>query len=254
MHRQRLFGSFYTGNLQAQFRQPLLAGYGVEFNRIAGPLASNPLRVSGVNQGVVIARINNDISVADFEASVRNLLKDVEDLYWELSLAYRAYDAEIVARNSNLKVWQKTKVKVDLEGKLTTSDQAQAEEAFFDSRSRAEDALARIYSTEAELRRLLGMPVNDGYIMRPIDEPATAEFLPDWHISLAEALTNRVELRRQKWTIKSLELQLKAAKSLTRPRFDFVSGYQVNMFGDHLLRYNDDDGITSQFGNVAMVN
>lgn len=238
---QRLFGSNYTGNLQAQYRHPLLAGGGVEFNRIAGPLASNPLRVSGVNQGVVIARINNDISIADFESSVRNLLKDVEDLYWELALAYRAYDAEIVARNSNLKVWRTTKVKVELEGKLTKSDQAQAEEAFYDSRSRAENALARIYSTEAELRRLLGMPVNDGYILRPIDEPTTAEFLPDWHMCLAEAMTNRVELRRQKWTIKSLELQLKAAQSLVRPRLDFVSGYQVNMFGDHLLRFDDED-------------
>ena len=87
---QRLFGSVYTGNVQAQFTQPLLAGSGVEFNRIAGPINNNPQRVSGVSQGVVIARINNDISIADFEASVRNLLKDVEDLYWELALAYRS--------------------------------------------------------------------------------------------------------------------------------------------------------------------
>ena len=236
----RLFGSFYSGNVQAQYRHPLLAGSGVEFNRIAGPLAANPLRVSGVNQGVVIARINNDISIADFEVSVRNLLRDVEDLYWELSLAYRAYDAEIVARNSNLKVWRYTKNK-KVQGTRNTSDLAQSVEAFYDSRSRAEEALARIYSTEAELRRLLGMPVNDGYILRPISEPATAEFLPDWHICLAESLTSRVELRRQKWTIKSLELQLKAARTLARPRMDFVSGYQVNGFGDHLLDYHDND-------------
>jgi outer membrane protein TolC len=244
----RLFGSFYTGNLQAQYRHPLLAGSGVDFNRIAGPLAANPLRVSGVNQGVVIARINNDIAIADFEVSVRNLLRDVEDLYWELSLAYRAYDAEIVARNSNLKVWKITKVKYDVQESTETWALAQAEEAYFDSRGRAEDALARIYSTEAELRRLMGMPLNDGYILRPVDDPATAEFLPDWHISLAEALTGRVELRRQKWTIKSLELQLKASKTLTRPRFDFVSGYQVNGFGDTLLDYHDDDEVGTRQG------
>ena len=239
---QRLFGSFYTGNVQAQYRHPLLAGSGVDFNRIAGPSASNPLRVSGVNQGVVIARINNDISIADFEVSVRNLLKDVEDLYWELSLAYRAYDAEIVARNSNLDVWRTSKVNLETGREEGTNYQVgQAQEAFFRSRSRAEDALARIYSTEAELRRLLGMPVNDGYILRPIDEPSTAEFLPDWHMSLAEAVTNRVELRRQKWTIKSLELQLQAAQSLVRPRLDFVSAYQVNMFGDTLLSQRDND-------------
>lgn len=238
---QRLFPSVYTGNVQAQYRHPLLAGSGVEFNRIAGPTNSNPLRISGVNQGVVIARINEDISIADFEAAVRNLLKDVEDLYWELALAYRAYDAEIIARNSNLEVWRFTKNNVESAGRLTAADLAQSEEAFFDSRSRAEEALARIYATEAELRRLMGLPVNDGCILRPVDEPTTAEFLPDWHMSLAEAMTNRVELRRQKWLIKSLELQLKAAHSLVRPRLDFVSQYQVNMFGDHLLSYSDQD-------------
>jgi outer membrane protein TolC len=190
---------------------------------------------------VVIARINNDISIADFEANVRNLLKDVEDLYWDLSLAYRAYDAEVVAKNSNLSVWRRTKVKFDLQGASDTSALAQSEEAYYDSRSRSEAALARIYSTEAELRRLIGMPVNDGYILRPVDEPATGEFLPDWHISLAEALTQRQELRRQKWIIKSLELQLKAARTLTRPRLDFVSAYQVNMFGDTLLSQRDND-------------
>ncbi|MCA9067811.1 MAG: TolC family protein, partial [Planctomycetaceae bacterium] len=215
---QRLFPSVYTGNLQAQYRHPLLSGSGVEFNRIAGPSNSNPLRISGVNQGVVIARINEDISIADFEASVRNLLKDVEDLYWELGLAYRAYDAEVVARNSNLHVWRITKNNTETAGRLTRADVADAEETFFETRSRSEEALAQVYSIEAELRRLMGMPVNDGYILRPVDEPSTAEFLPDWHMSLAEALTNRVELRRQKWLIKSLELQLKAARTLVRPR------------------------------------
>ena len=139
-----------------------------------------------------------------------------------------------MARNSNLDVWRKTKVRFE-EGQRTTSDEAQAREAYFDSRSRAEEALTRIYTTEGELRRLLGMPVNDGYILRPVDEPTTAEFLPDWHISLAEALTNRVEIRRQKWLVKSLELQLKAARTLVRPQLNFISAYQVNMLGDKLL-------------------
>ena len=41
-------------------------------------------------------------------------------------------------------------------------------------------------------------------------------------------------------------MQLVAARSLTRPRLDFVGGYQVNGFGNNLLGYNDDDGITQQ--------
>ncbi len=43
--------------------------------------------------GVVLARIRTDRALADFEASVRNLVSDVEVAYWELYFAYRSLDA-----------------------------------------------------------------------------------------------------------------------------------------------------------------
>lgn len=251
--RSQLFPSTYTGFLQAQYRQPLWAGAGTEFTRIAGPIGQNIRGVSGVGQGVVIARINEDISIADFESSVRNLLRDTETLYWDLALAYRSYHAEVVAYESALDTWRQVKAKFDT-GQATQADEAQARDNYYESRSRREDALASLYATETQLRRILALPVNDGRVIRPVDEPTTAEFIPDWHVSLAEALTRRVELRRQKWNIKSLQLQLKAAKSLTRPRLDFVSSYRVNGFGDQLFGKNDDDrgvAITDIFGNVV---
>ncbi|MFO1022100.1 MAG: hypothetical protein U0903_15620 [Planctomycetales bacterium] len=59
----------------------------------------------------------------------------------------------------------------------------------------------------------------------------------DWHTCLA---TRRLRnWWRQKWNIKSLDLQLIAARSLTHPQVNFVSSYQVNGFGDKLLAYND---------------
>ena len=78
-------------------RQPLLRGAGVQFNRIAGPGAQ-----PGVYNGVMLARINTDIALADFEASVRNLVADVETAYWELYFDYRALDAVIAGRESAL--------------------------------------------------------------------------------------------------------------------------------------------------------
>lgn len=76
---------------------------------------------------------------------------------------------------------------------------------------------------------------DDGDVLRPLDDPVTANVLPDWQQNLFQALARRPELRRQKWSIKSLQLQLRAAENLTRPRLDFVSAYQVNGFGDNLL-------------------
>ena len=56
-----MFPSAYRGNVQAQYRHPLLAGSGTEFTRIAGPINPNFGAITGVSQGVLIARINNDI-------------------------------------------------------------------------------------------------------------------------------------------------------------------------------------------------
>lgn len=236
-----LFPSSYAGLLQAQYRHPLLAGAGAEFTRIAGPITQSFGGITGVNQGVAIARINNDIAIADFEISVRNLLLDVERTYWDLYLSYRNYDTAVTARNSALRTWREAKFILEVGGRagFRPADEAQARDQYYATRSTAETALSQIYLNELQLRRLLGLPVNDGRVIRPADEPTTAQFMPDWYVCLTEGLTQRVELRQQKWNIKSLELQLQAAHSLTRPRLDFVSGYQVNALGDRLLGPNN---------------
>jgi hypothetical protein len=120
---------------------------------------------------------------------------------------------------------------------LIPADEAQARSTLYAAESATQSSQTDIYHAETRLRRLMGLPVNDGTVLRPIDEPVTAELAPDWFASLTEALASRVELRAQKWNIKSLELQLTAARSLTRPRLDFLSSYQVNGFGDDLLDY-----------------
>lgn len=244
----QLFPSVYTGTLQFNYIQPLWAGAGTEFTRIAGPLNTNVQGLSGVNQGVIIARINTDMSLADFEAQVRNMIKDVEDIYWELYLAYRNYHSLVVARNNALQTWRVVRAKA--ESDFTgggAAEEAQAREAFFDAKARVQTALAGptarvstsgdqgLFGVELQLRRLCGLPVNDGRRIRPVDEPMIVEFVPDWHASLAEALTRREELRRQKWNIKSIELQLRASRSLANPQLNFVSSYQLNGFGNNLF-------------------
>jgi outer membrane protein TolC len=230
----QLFPSVYTGNLGFNYTQPLWAGAGAEFTRIAGPLNPNFQGITGVNQGVTIARINVDMTLVEFEAQVRNMLKDVEETYWDLYLAYRSYDALIEARNSVLRSWRFADANKGA-GKFNDLDEGQARDAYFEARVATEDALQNLYALETQLRRLCGLPSTDGRIIRPSDEPLTNEFIPEWHASLAEGLTHRQELRRQKWNIKSLELQLCAAQSLTNPQFNFVSSYQLNGFGNDLF-------------------
>jgi hypothetical protein len=69
-------------------------------------------------------------------------------------------------------------------------------------------------------------------------------------VSIAEGLTHRVEIRRHKWNIKSLELQLLAAEGLVRPRLDLIASYQVNGFGDQLIK-DDRNSFSSYSGTIT---
>jgi len=248
----QLFNSLFTGNVQFTYNQPLLAGAGTDFARISGPIANSIQGVSGLNQGVVIARINTDMSLIDFETQVRNMVHDVEDLYWELYLSYQNYHSLVSAQNAARKLWETVNAKAGsgLPGG-GRAEEAQAREAYFESRARVEAALAGpagrggeqgIYGVELQLRRICGLPTNDGRIIRPADEPSIAQMVPNWDMSLATAFTRRQELRKQKWNIKSLELQLQAANNLNRPQLNLVSNYEINGFGRRLFAPNGTTG------------
>ncbi len=107
--------SSWNVNYQFSMNQPLLAGAGTQFNRIAGPfnpfagiISSNGSTIGTTTfDGVMLARINTDISLADFEGGVRNLVSDTENAYWELYFAYRALEASKVGRTSALQTWRK---------------------------------------------------------------------------------------------------------------------------------------------------
>lgn len=251
-----LFPSSYSGYVRAGYTQPLWAGSGVEYTRIASPIGVNGFSgITGVSQGVVIARINEDIALGSFELSALTLLRDTENAYWNLYLQYRLYHTAVVAHNSALRSWREAYAKLKAGGITGFSpvDEAQALDQLYNTRATAEQTLSNLYTNETDLRRLLGLPVNDGRIIRPADEPLTAKFIPDWYNSLTEGLTRRVELRTQKWQIKSLELQLRAAKSLVHPQLNFVSYYQVNGFGNDLISQQSQlaQPFSSAFGSLA---
>ncbi len=137
-----------------------------------------------------------------FELSALGLLRDTETAYWNLYLQYRLYHTAVVAHNSALRSWREAYAKLVAGGVtgFTPVDEATARDQLYNTRATAEQTLSNLYTNETDLRRLLGLPVNDGRIIRPVDEPLTAKFVPDWYASLTEGLTRRVELRTQKWS------------------------------------------------------
>ncbi|HMO87327.1 MAG TPA: hypothetical protein PKC18_20650, partial [Lacipirellulaceae bacterium] len=225
----RIQPSDWTVNFEAGFFQPLLQGAGVQYNRIAGPRSFQEASNGFADQidGVLISRIRQDISLTEFENGVRNLMRDVEDAYWELYFAYRDLDARKIGRDSALATWNRVKTLERAGGVGGESNaEAQARGQYYFFRAQVETAFTNLLRVENRLRYLMGLGPSDGRLIRPVDEPTTAQVHFDWTTIHAEALATRVEVRRQRWQVKPRELEVIASRNSLLPRLDAVARYR----------------------------
>jgi outer membrane protein TolC len=248
-----LFPSAWNTNVEAEIRQPLLQGAGVEFNRIAGPQ-----NVPGIYTGVVLARLNADVALSDFEIAVRDLVSNVENAYWDLYYGYRVLDARVKARDAALDTWRKIYALYEVNRRGGEAEkEAQARSQYFAFQQDVQNALsgepyeesrnwnglpsgafrstAGVLLAERRLRLLMGLTPTDGKLIRPKDEPIAAKVDFDWNQVTTEATTRRAELRRQKFQIRRRELELIASKNNLLPRLDAVGRYRWRGFGDDLF-------------------
>ena len=216
---QQPLSSFWTAEWEMEFRHPLMRGGGVQVNRIP----------------IVVARIQTDIQIADFERAVRDMVLQVETTYWEIFFCYRVLDAEVQGRDSVLATWKRIDA---LSGKLEGGEAdklAQTRQQYFEFQGRVLSAKGELFKCENRLRFLMGLPVSDGRFIRPIDEPSTSQISFDWGEILCETLTRSVELRSQKWRIKQREMELIAARNNLLPQLDATAIYRWIGLGDELI-------------------
>ncbi|QDT09498.1 TolC family protein [Planctomycetes bacterium K23_9] len=235
--------SDYTAVLEAQVQHPLMRNRGTLINRIP----------------VVLASLNEDISIAEFEAQVRNLVRDVENNYWDLYVAYRNVATTTIGRNSAIATAQFARLNLE-NGTGTVQELAQAEEQYYQFRARLEGALAGsnlddrfgVYGRERALRELMGLAPTDGRLIRPIDEPSVAHVEFDWCESVAQALYLSPELRSKKVRIKQNELELMSAKNQILPEVNLSLLYRGVGVGDTLGPPNGSDVREVQRGSSAL--
>jgi outer membrane protein TolC len=263
-----IFPSAYNTNFETEVRQPLLQGAGIQFNRIAG--ASE---IPGLYTGVLVARANTDVELADFEIAVRDLVSNVENAYWDLYFAYRDLDAKIAARDASLTTWRRINALFNTKRRGGEPEkEAQAREQFYRFQEDVQNALSGrlvdgtmvnngssggtfrgaggVQVCERRLRMLIGLPPSDGRLIRTADEPITAPVHFDWSEITRESLVRRVELRRQRYVTRRYELELIASRNYLLPRLDAVGRYRWRGFGDDLL-HSDSTG-RPRFDNAYM--
>jgi Outer membrane efflux protein len=245
-----LTASAWQTQFHAEMRQPLLQGGGLTFNRIAG-VGSQP----GVYNGVLIAKVNNDISNAKFQSQVRDYVSNVINAYWDLYFAYRDLDAKRDAMERSRKTWQSYQAQKTSDRKAGAAE-ALAREQFFRFQSEYQDAIAGklvqrtqvnnstsggtfaglngVQAAERRLRLLIGLPLSDADLIRPLDEPNDAPIIFDWDSVSMEAVQLRSELQQQRLLVKRREMELLAAKNYLMPSLDLVTIYRLRGLGQDL--------------------
>jgi outer membrane protein TolC len=230
-----LFQSVYQGSARIEYRQPVLAGAGLNYGETAGPPGTGIAGVTGVSQGVVVARNQTRISQINLQIAVASLLRDVSTAYWRLFHALESRAAIEAAI-------QQTEITGDI---ITARIQADADISaaneldYMDSMAQLDSDLVAVNNQVSEqqtrLTRLLGLEPNDHIQIVPTATTPVVSLIVDGPSAVATAFKIRPELRRQELQLQNSQRQLSAAKNLLMPRLDFVSDYRVNGFGNDLF-------------------
>jgi len=209
--------SDWLTSFEFEMRHPLLRNSGVQVNRVP----------------VMLARMNTDIAISDFEINVRNMVYEVEQAYWELYFHYHNLDAARTGFASAHAIWKQAKTRQtnELEGG-EAANEAQSRAQYFAFKSRLQQAKSDLHHQESRLRYLLGIAPTDGRLIQPIDQPTKARVEFTWDDVKHESSVRSPELRRQRWRIKQQQIQLIAARNQLLPQFDVIALYRFLGIGD----------------------
>lgn len=246
--RQRLNPS-YQPNLTFSFEQPLLQGYGVEINQLRtthpGSIL-NPFSVGGRVEGILITRIRFDEQRAEFERNLNYMLGNVELAYWELYGSYWTLYSREAGLRQAYEAWKINKARYEA-GRIPVQDLAQSRLQYELFRGQRLTALADVLERERQIRGLMGLPIEDGTRLVPVDAPTLSPFNPDWHTAVNESLANRPELILARNDLKFRQLDLINQKNLLLPDVRFISSYGITGIGNRL----DSPDATNAFRSLA---
>lgn len=240
----------YAPELRFTFDHPLLQGFG-DINQL---LTTSPtpgvftrlstLGNSGINgrtgsvvnnrrEGILLARLSFDQSRAEFERIVNFKLLNIEAAYWNLYGAYVNLYAAERAMYQAYEVWRLTKVRYDA-GRDPLTDYAQVRGQYEQFRGDRLQALGKVLEAERILRRLIGLPADDGCQLIPLDAPTMAPYYPDWCSALKECLEMRPELVMMRQQVRKAQLNVLVQQNFLKPDLKFSASWSLHGLGRRL--------------------
>ncbi len=197
----------YVSRFIAEMRQPILRNFGIDFNRSL----------------ILLAKNERSISDLAFQRQVRDTLRQVEGLYWQLVQARRniVITARLLAQFEEVyeylvarQAFDITPVQID----ATKADLDQARVDFVRVR-------ANVFNVEDQLIALMNDPdinLADDVEIIPDDFPQLQEIVVDRLAEVQAALDNRTEIKEQQIRVASAKIGVARAKNAELPRFDLT--------------------------------
>jgi outer membrane protein TolC len=208
----------YTNNFMVELRQPLLKGFGLDYNRASIEYNKNQTKIAKYR----------------FRRTVRDTLADVEKSYWQLIQARR----DVVIQQTLVKQTEET---LDTLEKRALYDvygvQPTRVKALLGTR-RAEYVQIKntVKDVEDQLKSLMNDPdlnLGEDIEIIPSDYPTVGPVVVDRISEVQSALKCRSELEEAKLNIENFRINVAVMKNNSLPKFDLTFRYTINGMSDN---------------------
>lgn len=217
----------YSTNFTATLTQPLLRGFGLDFNRSL----------------IEIRRRDLKISEEQFVIQVRETLFAVEQAYWRLVEARRTALILAEAVGQNWVTWQSMVERLDHDA--TPVEVANSESQYQSRVVNFQEVVKGIRDAEDALKNLMNDPdfsLSADIEIIPTDTPRASAIAVDHFAEVRTALDARSEIRQARLALERARVQTARSKNETLPRLDVSFRYDVSGL---------DEGADSSFDNMT---
>ncbi len=201
-------------------------------DNVAGRFA-NTSRLTHPDADVVIAPLNRDASIWNFQAAAMALVRSVEQQYWALWQQQATLEAREAAVKQGEEILRRERAKLVF-GRSSCADLAEAEQQLETFKLNLASATSDVITTERQLRNILGLPAADGFRIIAATPPVEARVEPDWESCVRQMGDSQPDVAQQKILIRLVELQLLLARNQLLPLMGLNELYQVNSLGGQL--------------------
>lgn len=214
--RAEPFNPLYNNAFTVEFRQPLLRGFGLDYNRRA----------------IVLANIGRDIAREQFAQRVQDVLLNVERAYWQLARLRRdvAVLAESVAQNQITYLGIFDRQRYDATPVQLNNSLSQYQSRYVQFL----EAVKSVFDAEDALKNLLNDPdllLSRNIEIVPTDTFFMTRFEVDLFAEVRRAIDSRNEIKQAKLGIERSRVETAAAKNETLPQLDLLFTYEVRGLG-----------------------